>query len=257
MAGWAIRGVELPFGDRHDAWWVDEDGVVGQVRLDDAEELPGSYFFSGLVDAHAHPAVTPGPAGPVPLDVSRTSAVLLAWAKSGVTFVRDVGSPGGVTLDLPVNAVHPQLLAAGRFLAPRNRYFPELLVEPVEEEGLVAAAVAELGRGATWVKVIGDFPRVPDFTDHAPTYSARVVEELVHAVHTAGGRVAVHSTLPTVVDFVAAGVDSIEHGPALDHATLDQMAAKGTGWTPTCCALLALAADPDPPAGAASDAGGS
>jgi imidazolonepropionase-like amidohydrolase len=247
MAAWAIRGVELPFGDRHDRWWVDEHGVVGQVRIDDAEELPGSYFFSGLVDAHAHPAVASGPAGPVPLDAGRTSATLLAWAQSGVTLVRDVGSPGGMTLDLSVSARHPQLLAAGRFLAPQDRYFSELLVEPVEEEGLVAAALAELRRGATWVKVIGDFPRVPHFTDHAPTYSARVVAELVRAVHAVGGRVAVHSTLPSVADFVAAGVDSVEHGPALDYATLDEMAARGTGWTPTCCALFALAADPDLP----------
>ena len=185
VAGWAIRGVELPFGDRHDGWWVDEAGVVGQVRLDDAEDLPGSYFFSGLVDAHAHPAVASGPAGPVPLDASRTSATLLAWAESGVTLVRDVGSPGGMTLDLSVNERHPRLLAAGRFLAPQDRYFAELLIEPVEEEGLVSAALAELGRGATWVKVIGDFVRVPDFIDHAPTYSAQVVEELVRAVSEA------------------------------------------------------------------------
>jgi imidazolonepropionase-like amidohydrolase len=74
-----------------------------------------------------------------------------------------------------------------------------------------------------------------------------VVEELVRAVHAAGGRVAVHSTLPSVADFVAAGVDSIEHGPALDHATLDQMAAQGTAWTPTCCALFASAAAADLP----------
>src|SRR4028119_1221865 len=62
MAGWAIRGVELPFGDRHDRWWVDEHGVVGQVRIDDAEELPGSHFFSGLAEAHAPPAAAAGPA---------------------------------------------------------------------------------------------------------------------------------------------------------------------------------------------------
>lgn len=247
MASWAIRGVELPFGDRRDEWWVDEDGVVGRTRLTDAEELPGSYFFSGLVDAHAHPSVTSGPSGPAPDDVSGTSATLVAWAQSGVTLVRDVGSPGGLTLDLSVDDRHPPLIAAGRFLAPPGRYFPDLLVDPVEEEDLVAAAVAELGRGATWVKVIGDSPRFPDLSEALPTYSIRVVEELVQAVHAAGGRVAVHSTLATVTDFVAAGVDSIEHGPAMDRATVDQMATNGTGWTPTCCALFARAADPDVP----------
>jgi hypothetical protein len=40
---------------------------------------------------------------------------------------------------------------------------------PVGEEELVDAALAEVRRGATWVKVIADFPRVPDFTDVATT----------------------------------------------------------------------------------------
>jgi Amidohydrolase family len=242
--GWSIRGIELPFGEQHGAWWVDDTGGVGHAPIDGAEELPGSYFFSGLVDAHAHPAIAPG-AGPAAQDASQTSATLLAWAEAGVTLVRDVGSPAGVTLDLASNPRHPHVLAAGRFLAPTDRYFPELLVEPVEEPALVAAALAEVERGATWVKVIGDFPLLPDFTDPAPTYSTRVIEELTRAVHAAGARVAVHSTLPTVGEFVTAGVDSIEHGPALDGPTLDRMAATGTGWTPTCCALFALAADPD------------
>ena len=244
MAGWAVRGVQLPFGDRADAWWINEAGVVGQVPFDGADDLPGSFFFSGLVDAHAHPAVASGPAGPRARDISETGATLRAWAEAGVTCVRDVGSPGGVTLDLPADPRQPELLVAGRFLAPRDRYYADLLIEPVEEDHLVGAGLAELERGATWVKVIGDFPRVPDFIDTAPTYSTRVIEELVRAVHAAGGRVAVHSTLPTVGDFVAAGVDSIEHGLALDELTLDEMAVRGTAWTPTFCAVFAAPDDP-------------
>ena len=112
---------------------------------------------------------------------------------------------------------------------------------------MVGAALAEIGRGASWVKVIGDFPRVPDFTDPAPTYSSAVISQLVRAVHAAGARVAVHSNLPGVGDLVAAGVDSIEHGRALDHATLDHMAGRGIAWTPTCCALFALGEVPDLP----------
>jgi imidazolonepropionase-like amidohydrolase len=247
VVGWVIRGVELPFGDRRDTWWVDDTGSVGHTEILGAEALPGSYLFSGLVDAHAHPAVAGSPSGPVARDRSGISATLLEWARSGVTLVRDMGSPGGVTLDVSLTAGHPTVLAAGRFLAPPNRYFPELLVQPVEEEHLVAAAVAEIGRGATWVKVIGDFPRVPEFTDPARTYSTAVIAELVRAVHAAGGRVAVHSNLPGVIDLVAAGVDSIEHGAALDHATVDHMAVKGTAWTPTCCALFALSEEPDLP----------
>jgi hypothetical protein len=50
----------------------------------------------------------------------------------------------------------PALQAAGRFLAPAGRYFPDLLEAPVDEAGLVNAAVAEIGQGAAWVKLIGE-----------------------------------------------------------------------------------------------------
>jgi hypothetical protein len=36
---------------------------------------------------------------------------------------------------------------------------------PVEEDGLVDAALAEIGRGTTWVKVIADFPDLAAGTD--------------------------------------------------------------------------------------------
>ena len=54
----------------------------------------------GLADAHAHPAVGAGPAGLVALDASAARANLTAWAQAGITLVRDVGSPRGLTLEL-------------------------------------------------------------------------------------------------------------------------------------------------------------
>src|SRR5262245_4353004 len=81
-----------------------------------------------------------------------------AWAKAGITLVRDVGSPGGVTLEIRSAPGMPALQAAGRFLAPEGRYFPDLLGQPMAEADLVSCALAEVGRGAAWVKVIADFP---------------------------------------------------------------------------------------------------
>ena len=141
----------------------------------------------------------------------------------------------------------PELSAAGRFLAPEGRYFPDLLVEGVAEEQLVAAAIAELDRGATWVKVIADFPQVPSFTDLAPTYSTQAIAAVCQAVHARGARIAVHSTLPTAGELIDAGVDSIEHGTQLDAGMLERMAIRGTAWTPTTCALLAVLDDPSLP----------
>jgi len=54
-------------------------------------------------------------------------------------------------------------------LAPAGRYFPQLLEEPVAAEDLIAAALAEVARGASWVKVIADFPDLVAGTDAEDT----------------------------------------------------------------------------------------
>ena len=52
---------------------------------------------------------------------------------------------------------------------------------------------------------------------------------------------AAHSTVPGTSQLVAAGVDSIEHGwPGLDEHAVRDMAGRGTAWTPTAAARLAL-----------------
>jgi imidazolonepropionase-like amidohydrolase len=210
-----------------------------------ADLLPGGFILSGLVDAHAHPAVGSGPAGLVALDEGAARATLIAWAKAGVTLVRDVGSPGGVILELISGPGMPVLQAAGRLLAPAGRYFPDLLRAPVEEAGLVSAALAEIGRGAGWVKVIADFPDLAAGTDAEATYWIDSIAQLVAAVHEAGARVAVHSTMRDAGRLVAAGVDSVEHGFGLDERAIRDMAGHGTAWTPTLGALLALLDAPD------------
>jgi hypothetical protein len=87
---WAVRGIELPFGDQAESWWIDAAGSVHEQPIAGADPLPGRFFLSGLVDAHAHPAIGSGPAGFVPLDESAARANLIAWAKTGITQVRDV-----------------------------------------------------------------------------------------------------------------------------------------------------------------------
>jgi imidazolonepropionase-like amidohydrolase len=164
VRSWTVHGVQLPFGDTPRSWWVDELGTIHDEPIGGAEALAGRYVLPGLVDAHAHPAVSTGPDGPVALDADGTRATLLAWAESGITLVRDVGSPAGVTLRVGPSPRQPLVRAAGRFLAPPDRYFPQLLVEPVGSDDLISAALAEIEHGATWVKVIADFPRVPDVT---------------------------------------------------------------------------------------------
>ena len=246
MRAWRVDGVELPHGDVAQTWWVDDRGR-SERPLPEAEPLPGRFVAWGLADAHAHPAIDASSGAPTARDAAATAEQLVAWARQGVALVRDVGSPLGVTLEVVTAPGMPALTAAGRFLAPAGRYFPELLVEPVEEDDLVALALAEVERGARWVKVIGDFPRVPGFTDPAPTYSPAALTRLCAAVHERGARVAVHATMGDATELVAAGVDSVEHGTALDESALQAMAARRVAWTPTLCASFGLADDPRTP----------
>ena len=236
---WSVRAVPLPDGDRPADLWIDAEGCLATEPVPGAEPLPGRYVAPGLVDAHAHPAVGPGPAA---RDGAGTLGELAAWAATGVGLVRDTGSPGGSVLSLAPGPGLPRLQAAGRFLAPAGRYFPALLPEEVPQQRLTELALAELARGARWVKVIADFPPVTDGAPSGPpgpTYATEAVEAMIAAVHAAGGRVAAHVTTDAVARLVRAGVDSVEHGTALDESTLRLMAQAGTAWTPTLCAVLA------------------
>ncbi len=232
---WSVHAVPLPDGDRPSDLWVDADGSLATRPVPGAEPLPGRYVAPGLVDAHAHPAVAPGPAA---RDGGQTLDELAGWAAAGVTLVRDTGSPGGSVLGLGLRPGMPRLQAAGRFLAPAGRYFPALLPEGVPEQRLT-----ELARGSRWVKVIADFPPVaggkPSGTPSL-TYSPEAVEAMTAAVHAAGGRVAAHVTTDAVTQLVRAGVDSVEHGTAVDESVLRLMATAGVAWTPTLCAVLAV-----------------
>jgi imidazolonepropionase-like amidohydrolase len=240
---WSVRAVPLPDGDRPVDLWVDTAGCLAAEPVPGAEVLPGRYVAPGLVDAHAHPAVAETAGGPTALGGAEALEVLAAWAASGVCLVRDAGSPGGLVLQLDLAPGMPRLQAAGRFLAPAGRYFPALLPEGAPEQRLTELALGELARGGRWVKLIADFPAMVDGMPSgpaAPTYPGEAVEAMVTAVHAAGGRVAAHVQTDLVSALVRAGVDSIEHGNAMDEAALRLMAQTGAAWTPTLCAVLGV-----------------
>jgi imidazolonepropionase-like amidohydrolase len=206
------------------------------------EQLPGRFALAGFVDAHAHPTVAADEHGPYLADAAYGAARLDEYAASGVTVIRDAGGLGQVTLGFARTAAdrRPVVTAAGRFLAPKNRYFPRMH-SPVPAEELAATVRAQVEAGAAWVKIIGDFPEwgedgpVPHST--AATYDLGTLRQAVEAAHAAGARVAVHSNLPDS-GLVGIGADSIEHGVGLGHPELAALGSRGGAWTPTLCAVL-------------------
>jgi imidazolonepropionase-like amidohydrolase len=240
MTAWRVQAVRLPDGDDMDAG-IDPDGRWTPTPAADAEPLPGRHVLPGMVDAHCHLSVGEGPDGmPVGIGADAARANLAKTNADGVTVVRDVGSPDSVTLALLSGPDRGELFACGRFLAPPGRYYPALHV-PVPVDELVDAALAEVARGARWIKLVGDFPIVRpagEWLPPEPTYPLDAVERLVAAVHAVGVRVAAHTTTPHVTGLIAAGVDSVEHGPELTDADLESLAARGGAWTPTLCATI-------------------
>ncbi|HET6506667.1 MAG TPA: amidohydrolase family protein [Baekduia sp.] len=181
----------------------------------------------GLVDAHAHLTLDLG-AGP------GVAANRAAARAAGVLAVRDAGSRHGIPPDELDGA---REVAAGAFLAPAGGHLPHLL-EPTPPAALVDAARAQVAAGVPWIKLMADFPG-PDHDWFAPAvnYDLELVAEVVRVAHAGGARVMAHVSGPVVGDLVAAGVDSIEHGPMVDEAVVEAMAERGTAWVPTVATI--------------------
>ncbi|MFI7059734.1 amidohydrolase family protein [Kribbella sp. NPDC050124] len=242
MTTWVFEGTVLPAGDTARlAFGVGGDAV-----------LPGRFGVPGLVDSHCHLTMGPGDNGPVMFGADFANERLGELANAGVSALRDVGGNREVTLKLATTEDdgRPFVLAAGRFLAPDGRYFPGMH-EPVAPEDLLAAVEAEIADGATWLKLVADFPEVgPDGpirgSEVAQTYPTDVIQAMVDLAHARGARVAAHTNTPIVSDLIRVGVDSIEHGTSLTEQDLEILGARGGAWTPTLCASVGSVPNPNP-----------
>jgi imidazolonepropionase-like amidohydrolase len=238
MTRWRVTGTQLPEGAEA-TWWV-ADGVLHETPVADAQDLPGRWMLPGLVDAHCHLTLIGGETGPVPAPPEHVTAMLAELRATGVLALRDTGAPDDTAVRLSVEGADGiDVVACGRFLAAPGRYFPGVYA-PVTGKELPAAATAELAAGATWIKLVADFPpqgRIGATPE--PSFDIGDVRRLIDAVPAAGRRVAAHVTRPLARERVEAGVDTIEHGTGLDEATLQLMAQRGAAWTPTLSAVLA------------------
>ncbi|MDH4147153.1 MAG: amidohydrolase family protein [Acidimicrobiia bacterium] len=226
--------------DEHGHWAAPGD-VAG------AAELPSGNWWAlvGLADCHAHlggasldgindPAGTP--------DAELIARNAFAQLEAGVFLVADKGSKNDLTLRLADHppTERPDLHAAGRVIGVPGGYYEGFAVE-TDEAGLadvVAAAAAT--SGASWVKLIGDWPRKG--VGAVPSFEQDALARAVEVAHAGGCRLAIHAAAPRTSSLaVAAGVDSIEHGLFLTHDDLAALGARGGAWVPTICAMEAIA----------------
>lgn len=210
------------------------------VAIDKEIATEHLWALPGLADAHAHLTMTS------PLDIrgitEETMAAnvpQMAWAhvERGVLLILDKG--GGTDLSL-MSLDHdadlrPIVEVAGAMIHPDGGYMPGFGVE-VEGDDLAdhVRNVASMRGG--WVKIVGDWPRKGQ--GPVNNYTLDQLTEAVDIVHSAGARVAVHTMADSASDAVAAGVDSIEHGPFLTEDDLAVLAARGGAWVPTIVNML-------------------
>jgi hypothetical protein len=108
-----------------------------------------------LAQAHGYPGISPAGRSPVVLHLNASDGPAPRYGPSPAAS----SLLPGATLEFARSATagRPVVTAAGRFLAPANRYFPRMH-SPVAPDELVAAIKAEVTAGAAWVKIIGDAP---------------------------------------------------------------------------------------------------
>jgi imidazolonepropionase-like amidohydrolase len=220
-------------------------------------DLGARTLLPGLIDAHTHimARVPESDDGYIVNLATKSQAFRAlegaadarAMLRSGFTTIRDVESEGAGCGDAALrDAVAqglvegPRMKVATRGIAQVGQYMPfgiapdlvgfrtgAQMVSGVEE--VRRAAREQIGCGADLIKIYVDWRH--------PTFTVEEIKAAVDEAHKAGIKIAAHATLQQgIANAVAAGVDSIEHGPRADAATLKLMKAKGIFWVPTMAA---------------------
>ncbi len=231
-----------------------DDGVISGIFDDDGDaaaagppgqvvDASGATIVPGFVDCHSHLTLQGGAqwiargGDPTPDLIEAAEHNAAALVRSGVRWVRDVGSPrrsdagDGRERALAIGLRdrwsgrdgYPYIRAAGTWLTKAGSLPAGLAIEVTDADALLAAALGQLDDGADLVKLYLDGPEAGT----AP-WSADEVRKVVTAVHDRGATVAAHgSGLANCKLAADAAVDTLEHGFALDGDIAATMAANG------------------------------
>jgi imidazolonepropionase-like amidohydrolase len=229
--GWAVRVA----GDR-----IEAAGPAASIDAAGAKvvELPGATLMPGLVEGHSHillhaynetawndQVAHEGLA----LRAARAVNHLRATLMAGFTTMRDLGTEGAGYADVELKqAVNqgivpgPRLLAATRAIVATGSYGPKgfslewRVPQGAEEadgvDALTRVVRDQIGHGADWIKLYGDYRWGPLPGAH-PTFSLEEMKLAVETARSAGVPVSVHTSTPEGMRRATlAGAETIEHG---------------------------------------------
>jgi imidazolonepropionase-like amidohydrolase len=229
--GWVVRVA----GDR-----IQAAGPSASVDAAGAKvvELPGTTLMPGLVEGHSHillhaynETVWNDQVAHEGLALRAARAVnhLRATLMAGFTTMRDLGTEGAGYADVELKqAVNqgivpgPRLLASTRAIVATGSYAPKgfalewRVPQGAEEadgtDALIRVVRDQIGHGADWIKLYGDYRWGPLPGAH-PTFSLEEMKLAVETARSAGVPVAVHtSTAEGMRRAILAGAETIEHG---------------------------------------------
>ena len=229
--GWAVRVK----GDR-----IEAAGPLASIDATGATvvDLPDTTLLPGLVEGHSHVLLHPYNETPwndqvahegLALRAARAVNHLRATLLAGFTTIRDLGTEGAGYADVELKqAVNqgiipgPRMLASTRAIVATGSYAPKgfalewRVPQGAEEadgvDSLTRVVRDQIGHGADWIKLYGDYRWGPLPGAH-PTFSQDEMKLAVETARSAGVPVAVHtSTSGGMRRAILAGAETIEHG---------------------------------------------
>jgi imidazolonepropionase-like amidohydrolase len=262
--GWVVRVK----GDRIDAVGSDADAAAPGARTID---LPGTTLMPGLVEGHSHVLLHAYSETSwndqvsregLALRVARATNHLRATLLAGFTTIRDLGTEGAQYADVELKqAVNqgiipgPRMLVSTKAIVATGSYQPKTFVlewtipQGAEEadgvDSLTRVVRDQIGKGADWIKLYGDYRWGPLPGSH-PTFSLEELKLAVDTAKSAGVPVAVHANTAEGMRRAAlAGVETIEHGGEGTSEIFKLMVEHHVALCPT----LTAGSGPWPPAG--------
>jgi imidazolonepropionase-like amidohydrolase len=256
-------------------------GPASTVRAAGATvvELPGLTLMPGLIEGHSHLMLHPYNETswndqvlyePLALRIARATVAARVTLEAGVTTMRDLGTEGAGYADVGLrDAIRrhiipgPRILASTRAIVATGSYGPRGAPERdiafgAEEadgvDGLTRVIRDQIGKGADWIKLYGDYGWGPH-GESEPTFTEAELKLAVEVAGSAKRFVAVHTgTAEGMRRAALAGVRTIEHGDGGTPEVFRLMAERHVGYCPTLAATEAISSyrgwkkgrDPEP-----------
>lgn len=233
-----------------------EDGIIKKIlerdekvegSFDEIIDLKNKYIMPGLIDCHVH--VFSEAEGKVNL-FKKLDNFVLATAiaisnldvllKSGVTYIRDLGTLKGLDINLreAVKSGYvkgPDIKCCGQFITMTGGHMYMIGREADGIDEVRKAARESIKMGADVVKLAASGGVITPGSDvNAYQFNEDELRAAVIEAHKANKRVATHAhSVQAIKNSVLAGVDSIEHGSLINDECINLMLERGTFLVPT------------------------